>query len=99
MNPWFTPPMIPELSASNVDAFYNKTIVAIGTVDQNHTMFMEPSNSMYAINTPFDSKIVWEPHFDPLSFYSDYYPENITMLRADIAAEYREYILRASTPI
>ena len=91
--------IIPSLNASNVDAFYNKTVAAIRAVDPNHIIFLEPSNFMYTINTPSDSKIVWEPHFYPLSYYPEYYPENVTILQADMAAQYQEFVLNAKTPM
>ena len=91
--------IIPSLNASNVDAFYNRTVAAIRAVDPNHIIFLEPSNFMYTINTPPDSKIVWEPHFYPLSYYPKYYPENVTALEADMAAEYQEFVLNAKTPM
>ena len=91
--------IIPSLNASNVDAFYNRTVAAIRAVDPNHIIFLEPSNFMYTINTPSDSKIVWEPHFYPLSYYPKYYPENVTILQADLAAQYQEFVLAAKTPM
>ncbi len=91
--------IIPTLNESNVDAFYSKTTAAIRAVDPNHIIFLEPSNSMYTVSTPSDSKVVWEPHFYPLSYYPEYYPENITILQADLMAKYQEFVLGAKTPI
>ena len=91
--------VIPSLNSSSVDAFYRRTITAIRSVDGNHIIFLEPSNSMLKINTPSDSKIVWEPHFYPLAYFSHYYPENFTILEADFAAKYQEFIVDAKVPM
>jgi endoglycosylceramidase len=90
--------IIPGLNASNVDSFNIKATAAIRTVDQNHIIFLEPAN-MNTYKTSFDSKIVWSPHFYPLSFAPEYYPENVTVLEADLAAKYQTFVLQSHLPM
>jgi aryl-phospho-beta-D-glucosidase BglC (GH1 family) len=87
------------LNASNVNSFYARTVAAIRTVDPNHLIFLEPANCMYTLNNPPDSKIVWEPHFYPLSYTTHYYPQNATILQTDFAAKYQKFLLDTKTPM
>ena len=93
--------IIPTLNESNVNGFYNRTTEAIRAVDTNHIIFLEPASCMYTPNTMPDSRIVWEPHFYPLSFFSHYYfPEDLTVLEADLAAAIPERSLwKAKSPM
>ena len=90
--------IIPRLNASTVDAFNIKVTAAIRAVDPNHIIFLEPAN-MNTYNTSFDSKIVWSPHFRPLSFAPEYYPDNLTVLEADLAAKYDTFVLQLHQPM
>jgi endoglycosylceramidase len=90
--------IIPGLNASNVGSFYARVTAAIRAVDPNHIIFLEPAN-MNTVNISFDSKIVWSPHFYPLSFAPEYYPENMTVLQADLAAKYQMFVLQSHVPM
>jgi len=90
--------IIPWLNASNVDSFNVKVTAAIRTVDSNHIIFLEPAN-MPTFNTSFDSKIAWSPHFYPLSFAPVYYPENLTVLEADLEAKYQTFVIQSHRPM
>jgi aryl-phospho-beta-D-glucosidase BglC (GH1 family) len=96
--PWVYNSVIPSLNASYLDSFYARVTAAIRAVDQNHILFLEPAN-MNTFNTSFDSKIVWSPHFYPLSFDPKYYPQNMTVLQADLAAKYQTFVLDSKTPM
>jgi len=91
--------IIPNLNESNVNAYYRRATAAIRTVDPNHIIFLEPANCMYSIKIAFDSKIVWEPHFYPLSFFPNYYLGNVTVLEADMAAKYQTIVMDAKVPM
>jgi aryl-phospho-beta-D-glucosidase BglC (GH1 family) len=96
--PWVYSSVIPSLNASHLDSFYTRVTAAIRAVDQNHILFLEPAN-MNTLNTSFDNKIVWSPHFYQLSFASKYYPQNLTVLQADLAAKYQTFDLGSKTPM
>jgi len=96
--PWIYSSVIPNLNASHVDSFYLKAIESIRTVDSNHIIFLEPAN-MHANSFPMKDKIVWSPHFYPLSFAPQYDPLNITVLRADLDAKYERFILEMGSPM
>jgi len=87
---WVQTSIIPALNASRVDSFYIELTEAIRTVDPNHIIFLEPAN-VNTLNASFDGKIVWAPHFYPLSFASKYYPRNLTVLEADKPAPVNVY--------
>ncbi len=97
--PWIYTSIDPKLNQSNVDAYFARTIAAIRSVDKNHIIFLEPSNTMRTVNTSLDNKVVWEPHFYTLSFFPEYYPQNVTLLEADLAAKYQMYVLDAKVPM
>jgi endoglycosylceramidase len=96
--PWIYTSIIPELNATHIDAFYTKATEAIRSVDPNHIIFLEPAN-MNTFNTSFDSKIVWAPHFYPLSFASSYYSENLTVLELKMDAMYQNYVMNSNVPM
>jgi endoglucanase len=96
--PWVYTAIIPGLNASNVESFCAKVTAAIRTVERNHIMFLEPAN-MNKFNISFDSKIVWAPHFYPLSFAPEHYTKNLTMLDADLAAKYQTFVLGSKVPM
>ncbi len=100
--PWIYTSIMPELNASHVDSFYMRVTAAIRAVDPNHILFLEPANTNEnpnTFNTSFDSKIVWSPHFYPLSFAPKYYPENLTVLQANLAAKYQTFVLDSKVPM
>jgi endoglycosylceramidase len=96
--PWVYTSVIPELNATHIDSFYIKAAEAIRSVDPYHLIFLEPAN-MNTFNTSFDNKIVWAPHFYPMSFDSKYYPDNLTDLEADLAAKYQKYVQQSGIPM
>jgi hypothetical protein len=96
--PWIYNSVIPNLNASHVDSFYVKVIESIRTVDSNHTIFLEPAN-LHTNSFPLKDKIVWSPHFYPLSFAPHYHPLNITVLRADLDAMYKRFVLEMGSPM
>jgi endoglycosylceramidase len=96
--PWVYTSIIPQLNATHIDSFYTKVTEAIRTVDPYHLIFLEPAN-MNTFNTSFDSKIVWAPHFYPWSFAQEYYPQNRTILEADLAAKYQTFVLNSKVPM
>jgi endoglycosylceramidase len=96
--PWIYTSIIPDLNATHIDTFYAKTTEAIRSVDPNHIIFLEPAN-MNTFNTSFDNKIVWAPHFYPLSFASSYHPENQTVLELKMDAMYQNYVNRSNAPL
>lgn len=96
--PWMYTSIIPELNATHIDSFYVKVAEAIRAVDPNHIIFLEPAN-MNTFNTSFDRKIVWAPHFYPWSFATKYYPENLTILEADLAAKYQTFVVSSKIPM
>ena len=96
--PWVYSSVIPNLNASHVDSFYVKAIESIRAVDSNHIIFLEPAN-MHANSFPMKDKIVWSPHFYPLSFAPQYDPLNITVLRADLDAKYERFVLEMGSPM
>ena len=91
--------IIPTLNESNVNAYYSHATAAIRSVDPNHIIFLEPASCMYTPNIMPDSKIVWEPHFYPLSFFPHYYSQNLTVLEADLAAQYQTFVVDAKSPM
>src|SRR3990172_7322979 len=96
--PWIYSSVIPNLNASHVDSFYLKAIESIRAVDSNHIIFLEPAN-MHANSFPMKDKIVWSPHFYPLSFAPHYDPLNITVLSADLDAKYERFVLEMGSPM
>jgi endoglycosylceramidase len=96
--PWIYNSVIPNLNVSHVDSFYVKVIESIRTVDSNHIIFLEPANS-HTNSFPLKDKIVWSPHFYPLSFAPHYDPLNITVLRADLDAKYERFVLEMGSPM
>ena len=96
--PWVYTSVIPDLNATHVDEFYLKVIKAIREVDPNHIIFLEPAN-MHSHSFPLKENIVWSPHFYPLSFESRYFPENVTVLEADLAAKYRKFVVEMGSPM
>ena len=75
-----------------------KVIKSIRTVDSNHMIFLEPAN-MHTSTFPLKENIVWSPHYYPLSFAPKYYPQNITILEADLAAKYKTFVLEMGSPV
>jgi endoglycosylceramidase len=96
--PWIYNSVIPNLNASHVDSFYVKVIESIRAVDSNHSIFLEPAN-VHANSFPLKDKIVWSPHFYPLSFAPHYHPLNITVLRADLDAKYKTFVIEMGSPM
>jgi endoglycosylceramidase len=96
--PWMYTSVIPELNATHIDSFYIKVTEAIRSVDVYHLLFLEPAN-MNTFNARFDGRIVWSPHFYPWSFAQEYYPENRTILEADLAAKYQTFVLDSKLPM
>jgi endoglycosylceramidase len=93
--PWL---YAPNANSTYLDAFYDRVMQSIRKVDTNHIFFLEPSNIPDA-NPPFKERIVWSPHFYANAFYQKYYPQNFTMLQADIAAKYRRYVIGYGAPM
>ena len=87
-----------SLNATTIDAFYAKAIQAIRGIDKNHIIFLEPAN-MYSKTFPVKDNIVWSPHYYPLSFAPKYFPHNITILEADLAAKYGKFLLEMGSPM
>jgi endoglycosylceramidase len=96
--PWVYTSIIPSLNATHVDSFYTRVTEAIRSVDPYRLIFLEPAN-MNTFNTSFDSKIVWAPHFYPWSFAQEYYPQNRTILEADLEAKYQTFVLNSKVPM
>jgi endoglycosylceramidase len=96
--PWVYTSLIPQLSATHINSFYIKVTEAIRSVDSYHLIFLEPAN-MNTFNTSFDGEIVWAPHFYAWSFAQEYYPENQTILEADLAAKYQTFVLNSKLPM
>ena len=95
---WVYNSFVRDLDGSQVDAFYLKVITAIRRVDPNRMIFLEPAN-MHTFMFPLKENIVWSPHYYPLSFAPKYYPQNITVLEADLAAKYKTFVLEMGSPI
>lgn len=96
--PWIYTSIIPTLTYEHVDAFYLKVIQAIRMVDRNHIFFLEPAN-MVTAGFPVRERIVWSPHFYPLSFNSRYYPENMSILEMDLAAKHKTFVVDLGAPM
>ncbi len=96
--PWIYTCVYPELNGAHVDAFYTNGIATIRSVDSKHIIFLEPAN-MNTYKLPIRENIVWSPHFYPLAFASQYNPENIKVLEADLAAKYRKFVVEIGTPM
>jgi aryl-phospho-beta-D-glucosidase BglC (GH1 family) len=96
--PWVYTSLIPQLNATHIDSFYTRVTEAIRSVDPYHLIFLEPAN-MNTFNTSFDGKIVWAPHFYPWSFAQEYYPQNLTILEADLEAKYQTFVLNSKVPM
>jgi aryl-phospho-beta-D-glucosidase BglC (GH1 family) len=96
--PWVYTSIIPQLNATHIDSFYIKVTEAIRSVDPYHLIFLEHAN-MNTLNTSFDGKIVWSPHFYPWSFAQEYYSENRTILEADLEAKYQTFVLQSKRPM
>jgi endoglycosylceramidase len=96
--PWVYTSIIPQLNATHIDSFYIKVTEAIRSVDPYHLIFLEPAN-MNTFNISYDDKIVWAPHFYSWSFAPHYYPENLTILEADLAAKYQSFVLSSKVPM
>jgi aryl-phospho-beta-D-glucosidase BglC (GH1 family) len=93
-----------DLSASNVYSFYVKMIRAIRQVDSNHVIFLEPCwgvQSCYRAPSefPIRDKVVWSPHFYPLSWASSYSPQDVAVLKADLATKYENCMVQTGTPM
>jgi len=89
--------VISYLNASHVNEFYLKVIRSIRTVDPNHIIFLEPAN-MFS-NFEAGEKIVWSPHFYPLSFSSTYSSDARRILDEDLMAKYKTFILKSKRPM
>ena len=89
--------VIPSLNASNVNEFYLKVIRSIRTVDPNHIIFLEPANMFSSFEV--GEKIVWSPHFYPLSFSATYSSDARKILEEDLVAKYRTFILKSKSPM
>jgi hypothetical protein len=96
--PWVYTSIIPLLNATHIDSFYIKVTEAIRSVDPYHLIFLEPAN-MNTFDTSFDSEIVWAPHFYPWSFAQKYYPQNLTILKADLEAKYQTFVSQSKHPM
>ena len=96
--PWVYSSILRDLDGSHVDAFYLKVITAIRRVDRNHILFVEPTN-MHSFTFPLKRNIVWSPHFYTLSFAPRYYPSNVTLLEADLAAKYQKFVVEMGSPM
>jgi endoglycosylceramidase len=90
--------VISDLNGTHVNSFYLKVVKSIKSVDPNHVIFLEPAN-MHVFNLTIEKNIVWSPHFYPLAYASEYYPQNITVLEADLAAKYLKFSVETGTPI
>ena len=89
--------VIPYLNASHVNQFYLKVIRSIRTVDPNHIIFLEPANMFSSFEVK--EKVVWSPHFYPLSFSATYSSNGTKILEADLVAKYRTLILKFKSPM
>jgi len=94
----------PDLSASNVYAFYLKVIQSVRQVDQNHMILLEPCWGADSCHTPpsafpVKDNIVWAPHFYPLSWASSYSPSDITILEKELAEDYDRFVVQIGTPM
>jgi endoglycosylceramidase len=91
--------LVPHFNATNVEKFYLNVVASIRAVDSKHIVFLEPPKIM-AFTLPLnDRKIVYSPHFYPLSFSAKYFPENVTVLEADLAAKYRKFVVESGRPM
>jgi endoglycosylceramidase len=96
--PWVHTSVMPHLDATHVDAFYLRVVESIRTVDPNHIIFLEPAN-MNTFKFPLKENIVWSPHFYPLAFQSNYRPEEVQRLEADLAAKYQKFVVEMKVPM
>jgi endoglycosylceramidase len=96
--PWVYTSVMPELNATAIDVFYSRAIGAIGAVDPNHIIFLEPAN-MNVFKSPTRTNIVWSPHFYQLSFAPKYYAQNFTSLENDMATKYETFVARSGAPM
>jgi len=96
--PWIYTSIIPTLNATRVDAFDTKAIQAIRAADKNHILFLEPAN-LDNFKIPPTTNIVWSPHFYPLAFANEYYPQNSTLLQLDFEAKYKTFVIGLNAPM
>jgi len=96
--PWLYTSVIPGLDATYIDLLYLKVIKAIRTVDRSHIIFLEPANTN-TFKLRSKEKVVWSPHFYPLSFASHYSSQDVERLEADLEAKYRRFVIDLKTPM
>jgi endoglycosylceramidase len=98
--PWVYTGAVRNVNSTYVYGFYAKVMNAIRKVDSYHIFFLEPSNvETPGSMAPLKGKIVWSPHFYALSFFAKYYPQNFTLLEADIRAKYDLYVNKYQSPM
>jgi endoglycosylceramidase len=96
--PWMYMTTSPADHAVNVASFYLKAMRSIEEVDPNHILFLEPA-VMNSYSLPIKGNIVWSPHFYPLSSDSKYFHENVTILEADLASKYKQFVVPMGSPM
>lgn len=95
--PWVYTSIV-NVTASDVNRFYEKTIESIRTVDPNHIIFLEPANILPSTSPSYDN-IVWSPHFYALSFFAHYNQTSASLLQADMAWKYQKFVEQLKAPM